>query len=89
MTNQAARQGAKPQGADLILMAMVADRDHDNREIGLIQQIYRDLSGRGLEPEEITAAAAAGGRDDGLLAGLAASADVLHESCLRADLCGR
>jgi tellurite resistance protein len=81
VTNQAARRGAKPQGADLILMAMVAvaaaDRDLDNREIGLIQQIYRDLSGRWLEPEEITAAA--GGRDDGLLAGLAASADVLHE----------
>jgi tellurite resistance protein len=83
VTNQAARQGAKPQGADLIPMAMVAvaaaDRDLDNREIGLIQQIYRDLSGRWLEPEEITAAAEAGGRDDGLLAGLAASADVLHE----------
>ena len=83
MTNQAARQGAKPQGADLILMAMVAvaaaDRELDEREIRLIQQIYRDLSGRSLEPEEITAVAEADGRDGGLLAGLSDAARSLDE----------
>jgi tellurite resistance protein len=83
VTNQAERRGAKPQSADLILMAMVAvaaaDRDLDEREIRLIQQIYRDLSGRSLKPDEITAAAEADGRDGALLAGLAAAADVLDE----------
>jgi tellurite resistance protein len=73
--------GAKSQGADFILMAMVAmaasDGALDAREIGLIQQIYRDQSGRMLRPEEITAEAAASGRHGGVLARLSAAAESL------------
>jgi len=76
-----AQQGAQSQGADFILMAMVAmaasDGALDANEIGLIQQIYRDQSGRMLKPEEITAEAAANGRDGGVLARLSAAAGSL------------
>jgi uncharacterized membrane protein YebE (DUF533 family) len=82
VADQPAQQGAKSQGADFILMAMVAmaaaDGALDAEEIGLIQQIYRDQSGRMLKAEEITAAAAANRRDD-LLARLAAAAGNLDE----------
>ena len=65
------------QGADFILMAMVAvaaaDGKLDEREIGLIQQIYRDRSGRTLRPDEIMTAAEANARDGGLITILAAA----------------
>jgi tellurite resistance protein len=64
-------------------MAMVAvaaaDGKLDEREIGLIQQIYRDQSGRTLRPDEIRAAAEANARDGGLLTILAAAADSLDK----------
>ena len=82
MADQPAQQGAKSRGADFILMAMVAmaaaDGALDAEEIGLIQQIYRDQSGRMLKAEEITAVAGTNRRDD-LLAKLAAAAGSLDE----------
>ena len=73
----------KGQGADFILMAMVAvaaaDGKLDEREVGLIQQIYRDQSGQTLRPDEIRAAAEANARDGGLLTILAAAADSLDK----------
>jgi tellurite resistance protein len=70
------------QGADFILMAMVAiaaaDGKLDEQEIGLIQQIYRDQSGRSLTPEEIRAVEEANMSDSGLLPMLAAAADSLN-----------
>jgi tellurite resistance protein len=58
-------------------MAMVAvaaaDGKLDEREIGLIQQIYRDRSGRTLRPDEIMTAAEANARDGGLITILAAA----------------
>ena len=79
MADLSAPKGARPQDADLILMAMVAVAAADGAleplEIGLIQQIYQDQSGRALAGEEI--AAAVRGRDGGLLATLAAAADGL------------
>ncbi|MGC2408928.1 MAG: TerB family tellurite resistance protein [Methyloceanibacter sp.] len=73
----------KGQGADFILMAMVAvaaaDGKLDEREVGLIQQIYRDQSGQTLRPDEIRAAAEAKARDGGLLTILAAAADSLDK----------
>lgn len=70
------------QGADFILMAMVAmaaaDGKLDEQEIGLIQQIYRDQSGRSLTHEEIRAVEETNMRDSGLLAMLAAAADSLN-----------
>ncbi len=63
-------------------MAMVAmaaaDGKLDEQEIGLIQQIYRDQSGRSLTPEDIRAVEEANMRDGGLLAMLAAAADSLN-----------
>ena len=71
------------KGADFILMAMVAvamaDRKLDAREIGLIQQIYADQSGRTLNAEDIRAVTEAGTRNGGLLAALAAAADTLDQ----------
>ena len=69
------------QGADFILMAMVAmaaaDGKLDDQEIGLIQQIYRDQSGQSLTPEKIRAVEEANMRDGGLLPMLAAAAGSL------------
>jgi uncharacterized membrane protein YebE (DUF533 family) len=82
VADQPAQQGAKSRGADFILMAMVAmaaaDGALDAEEIGLIQQIYRDQSGRMLKAEEVTGVAGANRRDD-LLARLAAAAGSLDE----------
>ena len=81
MADQPAPQDATRQGTDYILMAMVAvaaaDGKLDDQEIGLIQQIYRDQSGRSLSPEEIKAAGEANARDGALLARLSAAADSL------------
>ncbi len=59
-------------------MAMVAmaaaDGKLDDQEIGLIQQVYRDQSGRSLTPEDIRAVEEANMRDGGLLPMLAAAA---------------
>jgi uncharacterized membrane protein YebE (DUF533 family) len=69
--------------ADLILKAMVAeaaaDGALDDREIGLIQQIYQDRSGRAITPEAVAEAAGAKARD-GILAELAAAAPLLDEA---------
>lgn len=60
--------------ADWILKAMVAvagsDGKLDEREIGLIQQIYRDQSGRSISAEDVTRAAET--RDDAFAAFAAA-----------------
>jgi tellurite resistance protein len=70
------------QGADFLLMAMVAmaaaDGKLDEQEIVLIQQIYRDQSGRSLTPEEIRAVEETNMRDGGLLAMLTAASDSLN-----------
>ncbi len=58
----------KPAEADFLLKAMVAvaasDGRLDSREIGLIQQIYRDQSGRSLTADEVARAAEANTRSD-------------------------
>ncbi len=63
--------------ADLILKAMIAvgaaDGGLDEKEIGLIQQIYYDQAGRSIAAEEITRAAEANARES-ILAELAAAA---------------
>jgi tellurite resistance protein len=65
-------------------MAMVAvaaaDGKLDDQEIGLIQQIYRDQSGRSLSPDEIKAVGEANARDGALVARLSAAADSLDTS---------
>jgi uncharacterized membrane protein YebE (DUF533 family) len=72
------------QGANYILMAMVAmaaaDGRLDAKEIGLIQQIYKDQSGRSLTPEEIEAEAMANARDGGIVARLSAAAGNLDKT---------
>jgi uncharacterized membrane protein YebE (DUF533 family) len=69
--------------ADWILKAMVAvagaDGQIDAREIGLIQQVYKDQSGRSLSAEEVTRAAEANARGD-VLAQFAAAAKVLTKA---------
>ena len=69
----------KNDGADWILKAMVAvagsDGQLDEREIGLIQQVYRDQSGRSLTAHEVERAAEAA--KGGLFAEFAAAAKVL------------
>jgi len=69
----------KNDGADWILKAMVAvagsDGQLDEREIGLIQQVYRDQSGRSLTAHEVERAAEAAKGD--LFAEFAAAAKVL------------
>ena len=66
--------------ADLILKAMIAvgaaDGGLDEKEIGLIQQIYYDQAGRSIAAEEITRAAEANARESILLE-LAAAAPSL------------
>ena len=69
----------KNDGADWILKSMVAvagsDGQLDEREIGLIQQVYRDQSGRSLTANEVERAAEAVKGD--LFAEFAAAAKVL------------
>ena len=66
--------------ADLILKAMIAvgaaDSGLDEKEIGLIEQIYYDQAGRSIAAEEITRAAEANARESILLE-LAAAAPSL------------
>ena len=70
-------------GADWILKAMVAvassDGRLDAREIGLIQQVYQDQSGRSLMADEIARAAEANVIGDPL-AEFAAASKVLDQS---------
>jgi tellurite resistance protein len=62
--------GDNPAEADFILKAMVAvaasDGRLDSREVGLIQQIYRDQSGRSLTADEVARAAEANARGDAI-----------------------
>ena len=66
-------------GADWILKAMVAvagsDGQLDERETGLIQQVYLDQSGRSLTADEVVRAAEAAKGD--MIAEFAAAAKVL------------
>ncbi len=74
----------KPEidGADWILKAMVAvagsDGQIDERETGLIQQIYQDQSGRTLTADDVARAAEAAKGD--LIAEFAAAAKVLDQN---------
>jgi tellurite resistance protein len=67
---------------DWILKSMLvvasADGKLDEREIGLMQQVYQDQSGRSLSAEEIKRAAMTSGRDD-MLAEIAAGAKGLDQ----------
>ncbi len=62
--------GDNPAEADFILKAMVAvaasDGRLDSREVGLIQQIYRDQSGLSLTADEVARAAEANARGDAI-----------------------
>lgn len=66
--------------ADWILKGMVAvaaaDRTLDSREIGLIQQVYRNQAGRSLTADEVARAADANAKSD-VLAQFAAAGKVL------------
>jgi len=66
--------------ADWILKAMIvvasSDRKLDERETGLIQQVYRDQSGRAISAEEIAREADALAKGDAI-AQFAAAAKVL------------
>jgi len=68
--------------SEWILKAMVAvaasDRRLDSREIGLIQQIYKDQSGESLTADEVTRAAEANATGD-VLAQFAAAGDTLDK----------
>jgi tellurite resistance protein len=70
-------------GADWILKAMVAvaasDGRLDTREIGLIQQVYEDQSGRMLTADEVARAADANARGD-VLAQFAAAGHSLDQN---------
>ena len=69
--------------ADWILKTMVAvaasDGALDDREIGLIQQIYQDRSGRSLTADEVKRAAEAAARGD-TLAEITAAGRVLDKT---------
>lgn len=69
--------------ADWILKAMVAvagsDGQIDQRETGLIQQVYQDQSGRSLTADEVARAAEANAKGD-TIAEFAAAAKVLDLS---------
>jgi len=58
--------------ADWILKAMVtvagSDGQLDSREIGLIQQVYQDQSGRSLTADEVARAAEANAKSDPIAA---------------------
>ena len=77
----------KNDGADWILKAMVAvagsDGQLDERETGLIQQVYLDQSGRSLTADEVMRAAEAAKGD--MIAEFAAAAKVLDEHQGRDD----
>jgi tellurite resistance protein len=70
-------------GADWILMAMVAvaasDGGLDDRETGLIQQVYQDQSGQALTAEEVARAVEANAKGD-MIAEFAAAAKVLDQA---------
>ncbi len=72
----------KPAEADFILKAMVAVAASDGRldtsEVGLIQQIYKDQSGRSLTADEVARVAEANTRGE-LLTELAAAAKSLDK----------
>jgi tellurite resistance protein len=55
-------------GADWVLKAMVAvagaDRELDDRELGLIRQVYEDQSGRAIEAGDVERVAAANAAGD-------------------------
>jgi tellurite resistance protein len=69
--------------ADWILKAMVAvaaaDGRLDAREIGLIQQVYKDQSGRTLTADEVASAVEANAKGE-VLAEFAAAAKVLDKA---------
>ena len=69
-------------GADWILKAMVAvagsDGGLDQRETGLIQQVYQDQSGQSITAEEVARAAETYSKGDAI-AEFAAAAKVLDE----------
>ena len=69
--------------ADWILKAMVAvagsDGGLDSREIGLIQQVYQDQSGRSLTADEVARAAEANAKGDPI-AEFGAAARVLDQA---------
>ena len=69
--------------ADWILKAMVAvagsDRQLDERETGLIQQVYQDQSGQSLTAEQVARAAEANAKSD-MIAQFAAAAKVLDQA---------
>ncbi len=71
-----------PVEADYILKAMVAvaasDGRLDSREIGLIQQIYKDQSGRMLTADEVARAADANAKGD-VIAEFGAASKLLDE----------
>ena len=73
--------GPANQGTDWVLAAMVAvassDGGLDARETALIQQVYRDQSGRALSADEVARAAEALAKRD-TLAELAAAAKTLN-----------
>ena len=83
---------ATPVEADYILKGMVAVAASagrlDTREIGLIQQIYKDQSGRSLTADEVARAAEANAKGD-VIAEFGAAAKSLDmeskEEILRAD----
>jgi tellurite resistance protein len=68
--------------SDWILKSMLAvasaDGQLDEREVGLIQQVYQDQSGRSLSAEEVTRAAEANAKGDAMAA-FAAAAKVLDQ----------
>jgi uncharacterized membrane protein YebE (DUF533 family) len=69
--------------ANWIVKAMVAvaasDRRLDSREIGLIQQVYQDQSGRSLTADEVARAAEANVEGGDPLAEFAAAAKTLDQ----------
>ncbi len=60
----------KPDEADFLLKAMVAvaasDGRLDSREVGLIQQIYQDQTGRSLTADEVARTAEANARGEAI-----------------------
>jgi tellurite resistance protein len=74
-------EDVKPTEADWILKAMVAvaasDGHLDASEIGLIQQIYQDQSGKAITAKEIAGAVEANARGGNILAELAAASGTM------------
>jgi uncharacterized membrane protein YebE (DUF533 family) len=73
----------KPTDADWILKAMVAvaasDGRLDSREVGLIQQVYQDQTGRPVDVSGVAAAVAAYASKRDVLAELSAAAGSMSE----------